>query len=92
MEELRGFIESEIDKIIQEKIIEDVEWVQKETSISSLKDLALGHMIGTLRGSILGIGASRTTEDYVEIQKKARAILKGKLPDIIQKIEEELEK
>jgi hypothetical protein len=91
LEEWRDYIESEIDRMLQEQIVGDVEWVQKEAVVSSLRDLALGYMIGLLRGLILGIGAARTTEDYEEVERKAQVIIKRRIPDIIKRIEEELD-
>ena len=87
---MRGYIESEIDRMVQEEIVGDVEWVQEETPISSLRDLALGYMIGLLRGLISMIGAAKTTEDYEEVERIAHSIVKRRLPDIIKRIEKEL--
>lgn len=36
LEEWRDYIESEIDRMLQEQIVGDVEWVQKETAMSRL--------------------------------------------------------
>jgi len=90
LEELRGYIESEIDRMVQEQIVGDVEWVQEETLISSLRDLALGYMIGLLRGLISMIGAAKTTEDYEEVERITHSIIKRRLPGIIKRIENEL--
>ena len=76
--------------MVEEEIIGDVEWVQKETFISSLRDLALGYMIGLLRGLVSMIGAAKTTEDFEEVERIAHSIIKRRLPDIINRIEKEL--
>lgn len=89
-ERFRGYIESEIDRMVQEEIVEDVEWVQEEIPVSSLRDLALGYMIGLLRGVVVMVAAARTEVEYNEAEKTARAIIKRRLPEIIEKIEREL--
>lgn len=36
------------------------------------------------------IGAAKTTEDYEEVERIAHSIIKRRLPNVIKKIEEEL--
>lgn len=86
----RGYIESEIDRMVREEIVKDVKWVQEEIPISSLRDLALGYMIGLLRGVVVLSGARATDKEYKELDKTAHAIIKRRLPEIIEKIEREL--
>lgn len=90
-EEVRGFIEKAMDKMMQYEFINTVKWVEQEVPIKSLKDLTLGYIIGgaiTLASTLSAIGEWRTMtdEDKIEIY----AMVKRRLPEIMEKITREL--
>ena len=84
-----------MDKMIKEEIVGDVGWVPEEIPISSLAELALGYTIGMLRAGAWAVvqlasprGLSEAREEQEE--KVIRAMIKRRLPEIMKKINKEL--
>lgn len=91
----RGFIESIMDETLQGEALVDIDWVEEEVPISSLRDLALGHVIGVLDS--IGWAAitffpphELSAAEKKEGQEIIRALVRRRLPEIIEKIEREL--
>jgi len=94
-EKTRGFIESAMDKMMKEEIVGDVGWVPEEIPISSLAELALEYTIGIFRAAAWAVvqlvsprSLSEATEEQEE--KVIRAMIKRRLPEIVKKINMEL--
>jgi len=88
---VRGIIESKLDFLLKGDIVEDVEWFQQEMPISSLGDLALGYVFGMLSAYSIGIlgfltNKSVSKKDAEEIE----TMVKRRLPEIMEKINREL--
>lgn len=90
----RGFIESSLNEIFSdEKIVGDVEWVQEEMPISSLRDLALGYAIGVSKAlgmTIAQVKPHASEKELKEAEEIVDGIIKRRLPEFIKKIEREL--
>lgn len=92
-EAVRGYIEKQIDNAMREEVFQYVEWVQNEIPISSLRDSMIGYLVGALQvlaeSSALFVmrRRGRTTE---EEDREIRLIIKRRLPEIVEKIEREL--
>jgi len=91
LDSTRGAIESALDKVFAEEIISYVQWVKREIPIKSLRDVALGYVIGTTRGlavAFIVMAEQRpiTDEDKTDIE----TIIRRRLPEITKKIEIEL--
>lgn len=93
-EKIRGFIESSLDEIFSdEKIVGDVEWIREEMSISSLRDLALGYAVGVSKAlgmTIAQVKPFASEKELKEAEETVDKIIKRRLPQIIKKIEREL--
>jgi hypothetical protein len=91
LDSTRGAIESALDKIFGEEIVPYVQWVKGEVPLKSLRDVALGYVIGTAMGLAVGfivIAEQRpiVDEDRTDIE----TIIRRRLPEIIKKVEIEL--
>ena len=89
---MRGYIESRLDKYIKAEMVSDVEWVRQEIPVSSTRDLALGYAIGTLymtsaTTAMIGSKDSKLLDEDDEI---IITMIKRRLPEIIERIEREL--
>ena len=90
-EATRGYIESVIDEIMEHELLSSVDWVADEIPISSLRDLLLGYAIGSLDAALIGIVSQRTRSKVSDEDMEAiMTILKRRLPEIIEKINIEL--
>ena len=93
LDSTRGAIESALDKIFGEEVVSYVQWVEGEVPLKSLRDIALGYVIGTAMGLAVGfivIAEQRpiVDEDRTDIE----TIIRRRLPEIIKKVEVELNK
>lgn len=88
----RGFIENSVDNLLNREILQRIEWIQRETPISSLRDVALGYIVLSIEA--LAEGAVMMNHPEYRISEKdkedIRSIIKRRLPDIFEKIEREL--
>lgn len=88
----RGFVESMIDRAMMADILPDVEWIGQQIPISSLRDLALGYFAGLSDAYSHAIstldrnGIIPSEEDKQTI----RGMIRRRLPEIVEKIEREL--
>lgn len=91
-EKTRRLIESQIDECMKEPIRPEVEWALKELSVSSSKDYALGYLVGVIGSLAMSIAAahSKPEDKFEDASKMIQAIVKRRLPEIIEKIEREL--
>jgi len=90
-EETRGYIESRLDQYLQTETVVDVEWVQNEIPISSLRDLALGHVIALMIAFAINSLMFRTQEKPSKEDLEAiRMMVKRRLPELAENIEREL--
>ena len=94
MDELvRGYIEETIDEIIEkEAIFTNIEWIKQEIPIASFRDLALGYIIvGIVSTAVLMIfiGQRRSISD--KEKHEIRAMLKGRLSEMLERIHKELQ-
>ena len=95
-DETRGFIESLMDEMFTDEIVEDVKWVQEDIPISSLAEVALGYVIGYLRAlahytialRTKHLGKDKRRDERVE--KEIWKIIKRRLPEIGERINKEL--
>ena len=90
-EETRGVIEKMMDESFRNEILPDIEWLRNELPVSSLRDLALGHVVGhtqAISSALVGTrqGGKFTPKDIEEI----KAMIKRRLPEVMEKIEREL--
>jgi hypothetical protein len=93
LDSTRGAIESALDKIFGEEIVSYVQWVKGEVPLKSMRDVALGYVIGTAMGLAVGfivVAEQRpiVDEDRTDID----TIIRRRLPEIIKKVEIELNK
>lgn len=91
-EKTRGFIERSLDEVLAEGVISgSVNWIQGEIPIKSLRDVALGYIIGSVeRFANTVIMLTEKTEVTLEDQDEIRGIMKRRIPEIMQKILSEL--
>ena len=90
-EKMRGYIESTLDNFLQTEIVSDVEWIQNEIPISSLRDLALGHIVALLHTFASNTILFRTYQKPSKEDEDAiRIMVKRRLPDLVEKINREL--
>ena len=90
-ERARGYLESAIDELIQQtEIIPSIQWVQQELPISSLRDLVLGYAIGSLETLLRGVVKLSRGGCSEEDLRTIDGMLKRRLPEIVEKIEREL--
>ena len=69
----RGVIEKSLDSVLEQDILEIVNWISKETSVKSDEDLILGYVLGSCMRY-----ASDTLEEekrYKRIDKEVEKIL-----------------
>ena len=89
---MRGYIEETIDEIIEkEAIFTNIEWIRQEIPVASFRDLALGYIIGGIVSTavlMISIGERRPISD--EEKHEIRAMLKGRLSEILERINKEL--
>jgi hypothetical protein len=93
LDSTRGAIETALDKIFGEEILPYVQWVKGEVPIKSLRDVALGYVIGTAAGIAFGfiaIAEQRPITD--EDRDDTETIIRRRLPEVIKKVEVELNK
>jgi len=81
------------DLILKGDLVGVLEWIQRETSISSFGDLALGYMIGgatSIAHSYIVLSEKRaiTDKDKIEVGK----LLRKRLPDFLERVEREKNK
>lgn len=79
-----------MDELLEQEIISDVEWISQEIPNSSLKELAVGYMVGMLRSAGITVGATSTVGTYDEYDKMVWSMVKRKLPQIIKRVSEGL--
>ena len=87
----RGAIETAWDMYLKLEIIPEINWVEKEMPISTLKELMLGYVLGQM--DVLAIEAIRLLTRQTSSKKDTDAVksmLKRRLPEIVEKIEGEL--
>jgi len=89
---VRGYIEETIDEIIEkEAIFTNIEWIRQEIPVASFRDLALGYIIGGIVSTavlMISIGERRPISD--EEKHEIRAMVKGRLSEILERINKEL--
>lgn len=91
--EIKQFIESLLDNMLKEDIINRLAWVIRSVPLSDLRDVAIGYVIGTAFGKLerYGLiseildGSKLVSEDY----RNFWAAFNEKLPKIIEKVEKE---
>ena len=90
----RGYIEQSIDYILAGEVLRDVEWIRHEIPISSMPDLLIGFIVGSIDTFASGICvmAKRpyTKKQKEKDDKEIEALVKRRLPEIVEKIEREL--
>ena len=91
-DETRGIIEKTIDNVMKHEILQDIEWIQDVIPLTSFEDVVFGYAIGVLKQQIYTMLMSISgikmipEEDKREVDK----ILERRVPEIRQKIIEEL--
>lgn len=88
---IRGFIEVTLDVVEATEIVDSIKWVEQEVPIKSLKDLAIGYVVGSsLTGAttMVAVGEHRNVTD--EDKHQIGEIIRRRLPAFIEKIEREL--
>ena len=94
-ERTRGYMEAVMDELLEdEKIVEEVTWVQEEIPVSSLRDLSIGYAIGALKAFGWSVNLVRPRgkkrASGKEIEKTIITLIKRRLPEILRIIEREL--
>ena len=93
LDSTRGAIESALDKIFGEEIVSYVQWVKGEVPLKSMRDLALGYVIGTAMGLAVGFIVIAEQRPIVDADRTdIETIIRRRLPEIIKKVEIELNK
>jgi signal recognition particle GTPase len=95
-EKTRGFLEKAIDDIMTEEYIPSISWVQDEMPIKSLGEVAIGYVIGGIEAAATLITQmskrNRSEKEVKEDEEEIRALLKRRLPEIVEKVNTELGK
>lgn len=90
-ENTRGFIEKTIDEVVAGITLEDVEWIEHEMPIKSLRDLAIGLTVGIIHATSVVIASIKKRGGFEKEEKEEiRTIIKRRLPEIVKKIEKEV--
>ena len=93
-DETRGFIESTVDEILGEEVVPEIEWIREEIPISSFRDILLGYLIGLLSATSTLFAYLRpkriSREKEEKIDETIRTMIKRRLPEIVEKINKEL--
>ncbi len=88
----RGYIELAInDVVLKVDLVAVLKWVQRDTSVSSFRDLALGYMIGgamSLAHTYIVLSKRRAITDKDKIE--VRELIRKRLPDFLEKVEREM--
>ena len=76
----------------EKSITSTVNWVKEEMPIKSMREVAIGFMIGAIKLSVLAICSVDGTErkDSQELEETIKGIMKRRLPEIVKKIDSEL--
>jgi hypothetical protein len=88
----RGYIELAInDVVLKGDLVGVLKWVQRETSVSSFRDLTLGYMIGgamSIAYTYIVLSEKRaiTEKDKIEV----RELIRERLPDFLERVEREM--
>lgn len=93
LDSTRGAIENALDQIFAEEIVPYVQWVDGEVPIKSLRDVALGYVIGTAAGIAFGfiaIAEQRSITD--DDRRDTETIIRRRLPEVLKRLETELNK
>jgi hypothetical protein len=89
--ETRGYIEGVLDGFLQTKMVTDIEWIQNEIPISSLRDLAVGHAVTLMTAFAINIIMLKTREKPSKDDQEAiRIMVKRRLPELVGNIERDL--
>ena len=93
----REFVERNIDRILQQEVIQLYEWIGRETTISSLRDMGIGFVVGVMQSlaevsCLVGRKKEFTEREETEEDKEIRAMIRRRLSEIVEKIDGELEK
>lgn len=81
-----------MDELLEQEIFSDVEWISQEIPISSSKELAIGYMVGILRSVGITLSGTSKSGTYEEYDETVWSIIKRRLPEIVDKINKELQK
>jgi hypothetical protein len=95
-EDTRGYIEKSIDEMLeQEDLLCDIQWIDKEIPISSMRELALGYVIGAIEFVAKSIILLSESKAEIGENKEGEIIglmIKRRLPEIVDCIEKAINK
>ena len=91
----REFVERNLDRILQQEVVPLFAWIGHETTISSLRDMGIGFVVGVMQSlaevsCLVGRKKEFTEREETEEDKEIRALIKRRLPEIVEKIDLEL--
>jgi len=93
-ESTRGFIELFWDDLLKEDILDDIQWIPAAIPISSMRELAIGYAIGFFAATSSSIGGIVESKKHEKLKKGFEkllwAMIKRRLPEIVEKVEREL--
>ena len=92
-ETTRGIIESQIDTMLNNQIIPEIAWIQNEMPVSSLKDFAIGYVMGAIKAAAISFAAMRAkpTDTLAEAENAIMKIIRRRLPEIVERVNKELD-
>ena len=93
LDSTRGTIENALDKVFGEEVVPHVRWVDGEVPLKSLRDVALGYVIGTAMGLAISFIVVAEQRPIADLDRRdIEAIIRRRLPEVLRKIETELNK
>ena len=92
----REFVERNIDRILQQEVSQLFEWIGRETTISSLRDMGIGFVVGVMQSlaevsCLVGRKKDFTESEENEEDEEIRVMIRRRLPEIVEQIDLELE-
>ncbi|UCC28165.1 MAG: hypothetical protein JSW29_01580 [Candidatus Bathyarchaeota archaeon] len=90
-EKTRCAIEEMLDSIIKSDKVDRIKWINREFPVRSMRDLVLGHLIGELTTRTLFLLNLSEKRDFTDQDEKdTSSMIKRRLPELVEKIEKEL--
>ena len=95
-DKMRGVLEKIIDESLEEGILQHIKWLQDAIPISSLMDVAVGYAIGNIATLANVVCQLLTSGKYTPAKEEGdsvetREILKRRLPEILERINREIQ-
>lgn len=90
--EERKKVENFFDNYLKGDIIPRITWISRAAPLSDMRDIALGYIVGEALAKIHATGLLVGPYPTDEVMSEVIGMLKRRLPELVEKIEIELNK